>query len=467
MQDRFEKEVQQKMEEMKMAPSTPVWERIQVEVKVKDKKRKRRVIFWFLLAGLFLAGGGFWAYQSLIKEVPQISSADTNTTSQHSNTIKPTIPQEPISNTTESSDKTNRIKTSDNKENNFENSVVSNPERPQLSTSQKVKTPQSSATDKKSSEENSIVLKPAISKEEKEQQEIPVETKPFDETSSLKIQKNSKDIITQQPIPVIDDSTLKPAIQKELIPEIVIKDSSAKKKIAANKKWNRQINVSAGWNNYSTGLLQKSASRDAFASIGGGTGSGLVNNNFTPAPTSGGFGFALGYSLSKNLGRHWEFSFGLQYAQLTTRTKVGDKKQADTTVNFAMDRVQVNEFFTNTAKNNYTARFHILELPVSVSYRPSLKLPLYISAGAAYGLLFSTNALTFSSSSNIYYKNKENYVRNLLPVNASLQYRFGDKKKIQVQAGPMIQYNLLKLQKEGSGAKSHLLFTGLKTTINF
>jgi hypothetical protein len=132
-----------------------------------------------------------------------------------------------------------------------------------------------------------------------------------------------------------------------------------------------------------------------------------------------------------------------------------------------MDKVAVDEFYTNTSRNNYTSRFHVVEIPVSFSYKPVQKAPLHISVGISYGRLLSTNALTYSRTSNLYYENKENYNRDYVPLTASVQYRFGGKRGMAIQTGPVIQYNLLKLQKEDLSNIPHLFFAGLKTDIRF
>lgn len=203
-----------------------------------------------------------------------------------------------------------------------------------------------------------------------------------------------------------------------------------------------------------------------FAALGSGA-SGVAGNNFRPSEISAGFGFSLGFSFSKKLNEHWETSLGLQYTHLSTKMKVGEKRNVDTGTRVSADGSKVNEFFTNTSSSNYTNRFHILELPVSISYRPAVKLPLYISAGISYGRLISTNALTFSNTSNIYYKNSQSYSRNLLPGQLSVQYRFNYNNKLSLQTGPFIQYNFLKFQTEPINGKSHIVFAGLKTTVNF
>ena len=59
MHDReFEKQVNQKMQELHFAPNPEVWAR--VEADIQKKKRRRPIIFWFLFAGLLTAGAGLW-----------------------------------------------------------------------------------------------------------------------------------------------------------------------------------------------------------------------------------------------------------------------------------------------------------------------------------------------------------------------------------------------------------------------
>ena len=55
MQNEFEKQVQQKMEELKLVPSTPVWENVEKQIR---KKRERKRFLFFLLPVMLLAGAG-------------------------------------------------------------------------------------------------------------------------------------------------------------------------------------------------------------------------------------------------------------------------------------------------------------------------------------------------------------------------------------------------------------------------
>jgi hypothetical protein len=262
------------------------------------------------------------------------------------------------------------------------------------------------------------------------------------------------------------DSSSKLQIKKEETLPVTI-DSSLKKKVAAaGKKWTKQISISIGRSSYTSGLFFNTAARgvnDVNLSVGGGPNA--VRNK--PSKISAGFGFTTGFLLSKQLSPKLELAFGLQYAYYSTQTSIGDKKEMDTAVSFNMNKMAVDEFFTNTGKDNYTNHFHVFEIPVKFSYQPSRKLPLFVSAGACYGRLLSTNALTFSNSSNLYYKNDQDYNRQHLPVHASVLYRFEGKKGLAIQMGPVIQYNVLKLQKENLTNIPHLSFAGLKTDIRF
>src|SRR3990170_2264837 len=62
-ENKFEKGVQQQMEEFRIRPSDAVWEKIEEELR---KKKKRRVVFFFfLLAGLSLLGySGYFLFNN-------------------------------------------------------------------------------------------------------------------------------------------------------------------------------------------------------------------------------------------------------------------------------------------------------------------------------------------------------------------------------------------------------------------
>ncbi|HZH65257.1 MAG TPA: hypothetical protein VEY10_10225 [Flavisolibacter sp.] len=468
MHDNFEKEVQRKMEEMRLPPSAPVWGKIEMEI--KEEKKRRRGIFWFLFAGLLLAGGGWLGYLSLVSDGKQ-ANIEINVPAKKSNADQKTSasiqPDRQPRNSIEDVDLPVSIEgkqpLTKKPQSNSTNTIAEKEERfnkktPETAQPGIIRTP---------TRKEQVVIS-SIEKNNKQGNHVsgdkPIDmATPANEITSKTKSTDGSSIVKEQ-TPVITDSAVKPITGKKQLQPAAI-DSSLKKKVAAVKRWKKQISLNIGRSSYTSGLFANAAVRNDVLQSSSGVTPNF--NSAAPAKVSRGFAFATGFHLSKQVSKKWEFLVGLQYSFYSTQTRVGDKKAADTTVRFNMDKVAVDEFYTNTSRNNYTSRFHVVEIPVSFSYKPVQKAPLHISVGISYGRLLSTNALTYSRTSNLYYENKENYNRDYVPLTASVQYRFGGKRGMAIQTGPVIQYNLLKLQKEDLSNIPHLFFAGLKTDIRF
>lgn len=174
--------------------------------------------------------------------------------------------------------------------------------------------------------------------------------------------------------------------------------------------------------------------------------------------------------MEKALSDRLTITAGIQYAYYSTRQKVGNYKTQDTTLRFQDKDFSVSGYFSNTAgsyasQTTYINHFHVAELPVSLQYQLVKHLPLFLTAGASYGRLLSSNALTYDQASGLLYRNKENNRKHSVNLFAATQFAVVNKKSWKLTAGPMIQYNAVPLQK--TGGRSHLLFTGLKAGINF
>jgi hypothetical protein len=129
--------------------------------------------------------------------------------------------------------------------------------------------------------------------------------------------------------------------------------------------------------------------------------------------------------------------------------------------------VSVGGYYRNGQQQDYAIRHQVLELPVSISYQPLRSLPLLLTAGASYGRLLKSNALTFNRNGNFYFENKENLSRHQVGLFSAVQYQIIRKSSFALSAGPAVQYQLTSFQKEAGTGKPKLLFAGLKTSINF
>ena len=483
MQNNFEKDVRQKMDELKLSPSAALWERVEVEI--KEEKRNRRVIFWLLPIGLLLFSGGWWLYQSAQSNKEAAVEKSVNKPSAKRSVEDPTITAEKKTENKKNIGAgypSSQVQTSiTNKKANLNNKI-----KPSITSSDgstkkaspkpvaNVDLPNSTVNKKRTKQVATVIAKvedtptddkrsKAVSIVDSTTKQNTVKITSADQTDSLKTKEETK-----EPLLPFNDSVT----NKREEPSLPKADSVLKKKVASAKKWQKQLRFDAGLSGYAEGPLFPTFSnswRDAFYSAPQNVVNAPVQNtvNTQPAKISSGFHFSVGVAAAKNLGRRWALSFGLQYAYASTHQKVGDKMAADTAVFFAMDKSIANGFYTNAGKSNYTNRFHFIEVPVSLSFKPSRRLPMYVSLGAAYQQLLATNALTYSSLSNLYYRNKENYLCNALSLSSSAQVEFFGKKKIALRTGPFVQYNTTKLRKENSNNVPLLLTAGLRTAITF
>ena len=194
------------------------------------------------------------------------------------------------------------IKTNDYRDNSSSEQEVNILKQFQQSPKQILKTYKTSSGNKNNSSTTIALAKPGIVAAENAPVKMSLETtKQNNQQSTF-----GNDVINDTAIssqPSINDSIATPLIEKKVVPENIVIDSTLKKKVAVNKKWNKQINLILGGSSYASGLSlsNKSAAQDALYSIGSGTGTstgGIVNNNFVPAPTEGGFGFSIGFDIN-------------------------------------------------------------------------------------------------------------------------------------------------------------------------
>lgn len=471
MRNKFEKEVQQKLDELRLTPSAPVWEKVELEI--RQEKKKRRGIFWLFLAAILIAGG-WWAYSGLPykseshpKETADVTPSNVTNRPAEKTTV-PTIEAPRSFDTAIRHSPSVREKNS---------SHISSATQPDLKpASQKGDRKIVPARFKNPAQKNgttNIVHTGIAADPFTKTAQLPVQTSA--DTSSVKTDistyktENSTiatdSIVTEKQIPLPADSSNKKAQTEKAQPLV---DSSLKKKVASAKGWRKSVSLSFGRSSYAYRVLstRSYSLADYNAVTGGNVSNPIARPSDSVSIISGGFAFSVGYGLIKELSKKWELGLGVRYAYYSIVTRVGDKRANDTVINSSGTRLVSQELYTNDNDNSYTNRFHVVEVPVSVSYQPSQKLPLILSGGIAYGYLISTNALSFSTASNRYYKSAEDYTRHQAPVSASVQYRF-KLKKFSVQTGPVLKYNLVKLQKQGRLNPPHLFFAGLQTDIRF
>lgn len=437
------------MEELQLTPSAPVWEKI--ELQVRPDKKRRRILFWFLFPAALLAGGIGWLFlqkyeeQGSVTSLPQLSvkkpvrernSASVKQQDQQGTAARP-----------------------------LQTTPVLGMAGHRLPPGPAAHSRQALAFEKRKGEPIS--------------RQMAIHQQPV-WNGNLAVAENRTQAATDTFIaesdagkPVISKTAADTVLHsqqesKDVKPGVgpTVTDTSKKKIAALSKKLARKILFAAGWTQQ-TGTATSNLYLPPTQSTSSPGPTGATQG---PQKTAAGISFSLGYALEKTLSGHLTLTVGLQYAYSSTRQKVGNYKTQDTTLRFQDKEFSVPGYFSNTTtglavQTDYTNHFHVAELPVRLHYQPVLRLPLFVTGGVSYGRLISSNALTYDPVAGLLYLNKENNRKSSINLFAATEFTVVDKKGWKFTAGPLIQYNAAPLQKTGN--KSHLLFSGLQTGINF
>lgn len=479
MQGSFEKKVQEKLDELRLTPSEPVWKAIEKEIR---PEKRRRFPFWIPFILVLLGGAGWWLMEGSSEDAASVPAVVTRSTDAGKKDEKNSIPKlnrleegtTAETKTTTSTEKS-RAATAD-----FSIRKLNSAEQAQTVLSHQkseVKKPSAIAPNKPiqpiadHTESKMLLLDLAVK-----------EANAKDNTLSAKT-PSQQDVLPQAAQgntgPVMEPSSAHATVENNLTPEdstakspgkngslpLEKKDSALQKTklAAANKGWQKMVTVRGGWSRFSDGILGSNTMRADFSSSPGtGNYNGFVGS---ANPVKRGTAFQAGIGMSKAIHSRWNITIGLQYAYYSTQTKVGTYKTIDTAVMTTDGKVALEGYYSNSNLRDFTMRYGFLELPLSIGFKPLTRLPLTLSAGASYGRLLHSNALQYDRWANIYYSDKATARKNIFAGFASLQYAFINRGTWQLEAGPVVQYHLSGLQK--NSAKPQLFFAGLQSSIRF
>lgn len=476
MPNEFEKIVQQKMDELKLVPSEPVWQK--VEMQIRKKKDRRRLIFWIPLMALLL-GGGLWigidyysndvAYHKLNDEAQKQSSI-TKTTNK-TETIVTT--QKGIDKKSPQTKKQNINTTSTNtsEKKNNENSVSKN--EGELNSGLKT----SSTSISKGIFESKPIER---TKEPKEKRVVEEGNTLSDHDETVSINNESREIVVRHEVQRINWVVSSFDIAKstgfsnaftfdsvQMKPTIVFQDSvkqdtaSAQKpetKKLAKSNWKLNVVASSGVSgssrlnflNFFNG--DKSLAAPSYSN-GGSTGGFYYGSS----PIKKGFAFSVGALAKKQLGYRTSFFTGLQYNYYSNTINVG------TVVNQSLRVMDftVAQYYSNaiTATHPYRNQYHFVSVPLIVDWQIFKKIPLNFHTGLSLQYLIKTNALRFDYNTQSYFYNKKAFNRIDLVSDFGFDYSVSLKQKPLI-FGPDFQYGLSRLEKGNSA--NHLFSYGVK-----
>jgi len=383
-EDKFEKQVREKMDQLGFDPTETVWAQVDLEINRKEKRRKP--IFWiFFLSGLVIAGGAMYFGVNYFTTTQKANDNSTNAVNKDR-------------------DLANKDKTA-------------SPEpAAQISTGKK----SGSAQPPELFLANSGT-RIQTKKVKKDSNKLSVAEKGNEEQSENKSHTNN------EPRNKVEDKQTKenPKVETAIAyktSEAVLIDSAANTQIASNKKqdtkkspWSIGFTGSAGISNINQSIFESQNQSGllyaAYYPANSTSGPAPVLNR--PSETNAGFSFSAGVSVKRNLSKRFFGSAGLTYHYYSTGIHTGSSVDSTRTVYSAFAQTtSVRSYYRNGEGKKYTNQYHFIELPVNLGFQinKSKKNPIDWEAGISLAWLISTNALQFDPYTNVYFENDQLYI---------------------------------------------------------
>jgi hypothetical protein len=522
----FEKKMQQKMDDLRLRPSDAVW--AAVERDLRREKRRRRIVLWLPLMGILLTAGGYFIFTGTGKSgqetlagkapaeksvaphstvMPSTSTATVPTSAPKTKTsAKAEVETKPSSSPVSASSKNNNNPTTQNSTQPVNRSLqkhidAATPDKPVVRKNSNAdknrgnKVPKALFTQspkqkpsagneqdsepKSTSTDKNINDKKPLQKDGKDAKDVKNEKDKEDKgktviDSNIVVYNNESDA---------ENETLDSAASvianviagKDPLPNKKPVRKTTKrtttKKPAYVSKWQWGLTANGGVANISEGNVFDVLRTVRVYDL---TGAGSFYNGIPPVPAPEpspilpGASFTVGGFVQKGLSKRFSFSAGLQYSYFSVNTRIGQKVDSSKAINYGNFNSQVtdNYYRADLMMEDYVYRYHLIELPVMISYRMFniKKSPIVLDAGLSFSRLINTTALHFDGISRVYYENDDFFNKMQVSLNGGLNVGLLQKSKHPLSVGPYLRYfttGLLKKEVTASGAEQHIWSFGL------
>jgi hypothetical protein len=438
MPNNFEKQVKEKMDELTFVPTAPVWEEIQKQIRAK--KERRRFLLWLPLLVL-VTGTGTWLLRNRQVNKVEHTTVDIKKHQMKEVDRSPVTVQEVIREKEDvqgpgrSADagialNNKSRKITDKKATHFDYSKLGNG----YNTSNRVILENKL---KAQYADNLLEEGQGIYQNERENKKLAVSYLPGH--------------LLDPPLFTLLGDSIK---ARKIVRDTSFIDSSlVTSKELKRYHWQTGITASAGYSGISKSFDVFPASLQADA--------GAINGNYNgyryvSSPVNKNIAFSIGLETKKQHSSRISFAIGIAYSYYSTSIKVGPEKLQDTVLG---SNKSVNRFYLGYGSNlhNYSNQYHYISLPLSMAWKVSSNIPVYLEGSFSVNQMIYTNALIFDGRTGIYYADKS--VFNKTQLLTGLGVSFGLLRS-SLFIGPHAQYGLLRIEKNGSS--NHLVYAGLQ-----
>lgn len=471
----FEKNVQREMDEFKLHPSDEVW--IKIDARIRENKRKRRVLFFILFSSIALMLGGYGIYnlpsnnirpESQNKLSEGSGPNDENKTGNSKDdghnkqtiTIKPNIPVENNKPTNKTLAVSNQKQISGSfKENKHVTSILKGNSVSQKGNLATVKTNQEG--------QQNITTSEGTIKENSDNS--------FLNQQLITDNNQNETIKTENKNLTLSDTTGSKLERPTDIRSVQVMGKTKGDKVSNKITWG--INFSAGRSvitedafsfksSYAVADMQYSApgsSQGGTPSTGGGGSGGSAYYRYSQSQNEPAFAFKAGINARKNISKRSSVSAGLGYSYLADKIKIGTN-QASSQSSMALS------YYSGSPQKTHTDQFHFLELPLIYTWRVTNNADHFLSlhAGAAPSYLLKTNALVYDTAmGGIYYYNKNFVTKTHFNFISGISYQFNNKKNLEFSIGPQFTFDVTKVFKSDLDKRKYFLYTGIDARVFF
>lgn len=474
----FDKGVQDKMEEFRLSPSTPVWP--EVERRIRERKRRRILIFWFCLAGLLLTGSGAWWLLNEKSVTPAIPVAEKSkvTAQPEINKTEATIyktgqSDSPVetgaASTTNRHQSTTAIKAESSSSKTNNNNTVPNTTQNNLQRTVNTVPLKKSATVSVADDQDNLQVTAMNGKKTKrgapvKNKQAVADSKQVPQATTL---VSAPDPIITTPVVIHD-----PQMVVAPVPSLAInndqpvhktdtvlhaKPDEVKPAVPATKpqkgarKWQTGFALAFGEAKLTESRfsLFSMKSFDALQS-GVSTGNGnFSNSSFADSLPLKGPAFHAGVFAKRKMGKKTAFSIGLNLAFYSGKQRVGAYIDSVRQLTNYFNTSTTGGFYRSGSGDWYTNKYYYLQMPLLLHWQINKgnKLPpLEWENGFVPSFLTGSRALVYDPASSIFFRDKAVYNRFSLVYQTGFTATFANRTRHPLTAGIYYNYHVSKLQ---------------------
>jgi Outer membrane protein beta-barrel domain len=469
----FEKQVQQKMEELKMTPSDNLWDRIEKDLPSKPPHRNKAILLLLLLvciSGLTWMVNHFYNREinSIKKETvtgrtDTVSSAQKTTGTrlpavnndslhQGNDMAKDATPQNAPQAIQPSSDAApGSTQHQDNTAAALHQNQLKQKEKPLIAGTKKDLTiADNSISTNKKTVDNGAQKKdrPAAGQSVKNKARAKVSVTQQGGTAEATMQPVADETLAAAVQYTAEGTRSKAAdMNKDLRPgkkistkEAALNALAKSDNKSSKKRWEYGITLSAGLGKQVSNLL--ATGNNLFGAVSNNVvGPTAVADSFRTGLSGAkpSAAFDAGFYLRRQLSKKWSIQTGLSYSFLSYKRAVG--QQVDSGVVYIVNNqpVSATRYYRQSNVQDYVNRLHTLQIPFEVQYNIGKKGNWRILGGLSAGYLLGSNALVYKNNPPVYLTSKDAFNKLLLSMHTGISYQ--SQGRLPFSAGLRFSYS--------------------------